>query len=492
MISELHLPWLEMSIIVPLIAAMFCFRVQSQFTAQRVAIAASGVTFALTLGEWFDFSTLGTFSAQDSGSVVFMLFGSEFFVIDELTAPLLPKVSLLFGLTIIATMRSKAQRFSFGRTLQAEAIILAILSCTYVPLLIILLMISAILPWMEMRSRGADTRVYTICMTTHIGLLISGVLLLWLGGESSIFANIAACLLVLSAMIRAGIFPGHFWIVDMFEKSTFGTAILFVAPMTGAYVVMRMVLPAVPVWALHGVAILSLLTAVYAAGLALVQIEARRFFAYLFISHSSLVLAGLEIANPIGMTGALCIWLETGLSLGGLALILRAVEARIGRISLDQFHGLFDHVPHLGSLFLLTSLASIGFPGGLAFVGMELLVEGTVEVYPIVGAIIVLAAALNGVAVLRAYFRIFTGTRHIATVSLTARLSERIVAITLSLLILGVGIWPGSAIRSRYHAAETLLRIRKESGIESNTSHHIASPQHRVVVYKTEEHVNHE
>jgi NADH-quinone oxidoreductase subunit M len=198
-----------------------------------------------------------------------------------------------------------------------------------------------------------------------------------------------------------------------------------------------------------------------------VQNDARRFFAYLFISHSSLVLAGLEIATPIGMTGALCIWLELGLSLGGLALTLRAVEARIGRISLDQYHGLFDHMPYLGSLFLLTGLASIGFPGGLTFVGMELLVEGTVEVYPVVGAMIVLAAAINGVALLRAYFRIFTGTRHIASVSIAARPAERFVAITLSALILVVGLWPNVAIRSRYHAANALLKIRQESGIDA-------------------------
>lgn len=470
MIRELHLPWLELSMIVPVVAAAICFRVQSQITAQRVAVIASVMTFVLTVGEWFDFSTLGSFSAQDSSSVVYLLLGREFFVIDELTAPLLPKVALLFGLTIIATTRSKSMRFSFGRTLQAEAIILAILSCSDIPLLILLLLVSTVQPWMEMRSRGSNTRVYTICMSAHIGLLLLGVTVHWLGDNTPLFRNIAACLLVASAMIRAGIFPTHFWIVDLFEKSTFGMALLYVAPMTGAYVVMRLVLPAVPVWALHSVAVLSLLTALYAAGMALVQMEARRFFAFLFISHSSLVLAGLEIANPIGMTGALCIWLETGLSLGGVALTLRAVEARIGRISLDQYHGLFDHMPYLGSLFLVTGLTAIGFPGGLAFVGTELLVEGTVEVYPAVGAIIVLAAALNGVAVLRVYFRIFTGTRHIATVPLTARLTERITAIALSLLILGVGIWPSAAIRSRYHAAEALLRLRQESGIDRDYS----------------------
>ncbi len=464
--SHLHLPWLELSIACPIVASIICWRLKSESTVRTIALISCMLTLALTLGEWFDFSALGTFAAQDSNSIIFLVFGVEYFVIDELTAPLLSKVSVLFGLTIAATMQSKAGRFSVVRTLLAEAIILAILSCSSTVLLGLLLAFSTILPWYEMRLRGRDTSVFSLCMSLHLGLMLVATMLLWLGHDRPLLSNLAGCLLVLSAMLRAGIFPGHFWIVDLFEKCTFGTAILFVAPMTGAYFVMRLVLPVVPIWALHEIAVLSLLTALYAAAMALVQIEARRFFAYLFISQSSLVLAGLEIGNQIGMTGALSIWLEIGLSLGGLALTLRAVEARIGRISLEQYNGLFDHMPHLGSLFLFTGLASIGFPGGLSFVGMELLVEGTVEVYPLVGTIIVLATAINGVALLRAYFRIFTGTRHIATVSIAARPAEKIVAITLSLLILVVGIWPSAAIRSRYHAAESLLRIRQDSGID--------------------------
>ena len=42
---------------------------------------------------------------------------------------------------------------------------------------------------------------------------------------------------------------------------------------------------------------MSLVTAVYAAGMAVVQREARRFFAYLFLSHASLVLVGLELTR---------------------------------------------------------------------------------------------------------------------------------------------------------------------------------------------------
>ena len=124
------------------------------------------------------------------------------------------------------------------------------------------------------------------------------------------------------------------------------------------------------------------MTAVYAASMALVQREARRFFCYLFLSHSALVLVGLEMVTPIGLTGALCVWLSSCLALSGFGLTLRALEARCGRLSLAGFQGHYEHTPNLAMCFVLTGLASVGFPGTFGFVGTELLVDGAVEAYP--------------------------------------------------------------------------------------------------------------
>ena len=126
--------------------------------------------------------------------------------------------------------------------------------------------------------------------------------LLLVSGQALINAGsilVGGCLLTLAALMRSGIAPLHCWMTDLFENATFGTALLFVTPMSGAYAVMRLVLPIAPDWALQSIAIASIVTAVYAGGMALVQHEARRFFCYLFLSHSSLVLVGLELVTPI-------------------------------------------------------------------------------------------------------------------------------------------------------------------------------------------------
>jgi len=122
---------------------------------------------------------------------------------------------------------------------------------------------------------------------------------------------------------------------------------------------------------------------------------------------------------------------------------------------------LYDHMPSLAAFFLLTGLASIGFPGTIGFIGAELLVEGAVGIYPVIGMLVVLTAALNGIAVLHAYFRLFTGTEHTASISLKARLPEKVAVLTLSALIIGGGLLPQPGVASRYHAAKQIMARRQ-------------------------------
>ena len=271
-------------------------------------------------------------------------------------------------------------------------------------------------------------------------------------------------------LVRSGIVPFHCWMTDLFEHASFATALLFVTPIVGAYAAVRLVLPIAPDWVLRSMGILSLITAVYAAGMSLIQREGRRFFCYLFLSYSALVLAGLEMVTPIGLTGALCVWLSVGLTLGGFGLTLRALEARRGRLSLTEFQGLYDHTPNLAMCFVLTGLASVGFPGTFGFVGTELLVDGAVELYPYVGVAVVLAEALNGIAIVQAYFLLFTGTHYVSSVlAEDCARRERYAVLTLAALILAGGFFPQPGVASRHNAAQELLQQRAALGTDGDT-----------------------
>jgi NADH-quinone oxidoreductase subunit M len=457
--SELRIPWLEISILLPLVGAICVGRFQKSDLARKWSVVISGLTLISAFGAWRDFNLLQASEASDAWHLISRLAGREILVMDQLSAPLLPWVALLYFLTASATLRTKLRRFSFAWMLASEAIVLATFSCREPWVIIVLLAAGTVPPYLELLARRKPTRVYLLHMALFVGLLVIG----WtfVESEGGRAHTLWAILPLLAAvLVRSGIAPFHCWMTDLFEHATFGTALLFVTPIVGAYAAARLVLPIAPDWVLRSIGLMSLITAVYAAGMALVQKEARRLFCYIFLSHSALVLVGLEMVTPIGLTGALCVWLSVGLAMCGFGLTLRALEARRGRLSLAAYQGLFDHTPGLAMCFGLTGLASIGFPGTFGFVGTELLVDGAVETYPYVGVAVVVAAALNGIAVVQTYFRLFTGTQYFSTVSLRIGVRERYAVLTLAALILLGGLVPQPGVASRHRAAEQLLEER--------------------------------
>jgi len=461
--QELHGPWLELAILLPLVGAAVVRRFVDRYQAWKWGVVFSGLTFLLCVAAWQDFGLMpDALEADDRWHLMSRLFGleHEVFVIDHLNAPLLPMMSLLYFLANVATLRTKVRRFSFAWSLLAESLVLATFSCKTPWLLIGLVAAGTVPPYWDLRTRRAPTRAFTLHMGAYIGLLAVGQA--WVQfegpGRHSLWAIGP---LIAAVLIRSGIAPLHCWMTHLYERASLGTALLFTMPLTGAYLAVRLVLPVAPDSVLRIIGLISLVTAVYAAGMALVQRDGRRFFCYLLISHSALVLVGLEVVSELGLTGALCVWLSATVSLGGFGLTLRALESRRGQLSLDEFQGLYEHMPALAVCFFLTGLGSIGFPGTFGFIGSELLVDGAVEVYRVyVGIAVVIASALNGIAFVKTYFLLFTGTRYASGVSLNIGGRERVAVLSLTGLIILGGVMPQFNVASRNQAAKEILEAR--------------------------------
>ena len=464
--SESLFPWLETAVLAAVVGAVWVGRVREGETKRKWAIVFSGVVMVCALGLWTDF-----LSRDPRPKVLVYPHEWNIFIVDELNGPLLVMTAFLYLLTIFVTARAKSRRVCFGWTLASEAILLATLGCQTPWGIIALLAAGTLPPYFELRARGRPTRVFVLHMGAFVALLVAGWALVDANVLDSELAWLALVPLLGAIFIRIGIAPFHCWMTDLFEHATFGTALLFVAPMVGAFAAVRLVLPVAPDWVLRGIGLVSLFTALYAAGMALVQNEGRRFFCYVFLSHSALVLVGVDTipiierggqeVSLIGLTGGLVVWLSGGLALTGFGLTLRALEARHGRLSLTRYHGLYEYTPILAVCFLLTGLASLGFPATFGFLGAEMLVDGAVEALPYVGIAIVIVAALSGIAVVKAYFVLFTGTRHISSVALALAPRERFAVLLLALLILLGGLFPQPGVNSRYFAAEDIIRKRK-------------------------------
>lgn len=455
------LSWLELSILAPCAGAVVSWWYQRSAAGSRLGLAFTAATLLCSLLACAGFESGFNPGGAAPYELLPRLTGQRLLAIDELSAPLLPLVALLHFLIVLATAGTKLAQISYPMLLFTEAVRLAVFATIDPWPLIFLFAVSALLPYLELRWQHQNTRVYAIHMVAVVVLFALGWALVENDRAHHLQPTIACIPLLLAVLVRSGTFPAHLWVADLFEKTLFSTAVLYVTPIVGMYAAVRLVLPVCPDWVLHGIGFFSLLTVAYAAGMAIVQREPRRFFAYLFLSHASMILVGLELHTAVSLTGALALWYSVALSLAGLGLTLRAVEARFGRLDLIRFHGFYEHSPALAACFLITGLASVGFPGTMGFIAAEMLVDGAIGVNLGIGLVIVLAAALNGIAVLRVYFLIFTGGRHLSAVSLGITLRERFAVLTLMALLLGGGLAPQTWLQSRHRAAGELLETRR-------------------------------
>ncbi|MCA9059404.1 MAG: oxidoreductase, partial [Planctomycetaceae bacterium] len=219
MIPELHLPWLELTILIPLLGSIALIFIRDPVRSRSVATLLCGVTLLTSVGEWLDFSPLHSFEAHDHWDLFQLFFHRYIFVVDELSAPLLPLTALIYLMTVVSTLRTKVQRFSFTMTLFSLAVVMATLSCKEPWIIVALMSLSTVPPWLEMKARGQCTRVYSIHMGLFVVMLIAGLAIVRSDASPENPSVVAGAMLTFAALLRSGIVPVHCWMTDLFEKA---------------------------------------------------------------------------------------------------------------------------------------------------------------------------------------------------------------------------------------------------------------------------------
>jgi NADH-quinone oxidoreductase subunit M len=394
--------------------------------------------------------------------------GENLVRIDTLSGALLPFAAGLWLLTVAVTPHAALDRRGLRRTALATLITLASF-LTESAVVLVILSVASVWTFLSALADPAhqyQRRVVAVYLGVSTLLFAIGVALLVSPGvQNTALETAAIWSIVLAALVRKGIVPFHAWVPEVFDHGRLGPAILFNAPQVGAYMTVVLIVPRASPETLRIIALLALGTAVYGAALALVQSSARRACGYLFMSQSALVMAGLDCTSVTALAGGLVVWLSAGLGFAGLARCVLVLEARRGRLDLTTYHGGYERMPVLAITFLAMGLACTGFPGTLGFIGQELLVDGAVDVFPVMGFAVVIASALTGLAVLRMYFSLFCGRSDVLahpSLRFGLRPREAWTFVALVVALIGLGLAPRPLVDSRLDASDEILRLRQE------------------------------
>lgn len=268
-------------------------------------------------------------------------------------------------------------------------------------------------------------------------------------------------LLVLAVIFRKGICPAHAWLADAAEGGPAIPTALLLNGHFGAMLVAKLIVPLYPLMTRNLFPLLSYLalaTALYVAIRALTENSPRRLLAFIALSQSACILAGLESETVEGMTGALVHWFVVTVSTMGLFGVLRLLEVRFGEnLTASRHLGLAEHAPRLAVFFVIFGLALVGLPGTLSFCSQDLLIHGTLVSHPLTGLLLPIAIALNAVSVFRLFARLFLGKRRTGfTVMADALPRERWILTAAVLFVVLGGLFPKAIVALGSMEAESV------------------------------------
>ena len=185
----------------------------------------------------------------------------------------------------------------------------------------------------------------------------------------------------LAFAIKVPLFPFHTWLPDAHTEAPTAGSVVLAAVMLkmGTYGLMRFNFTLFPEasreFAYLFIA-LAIIGIIYGALVAMVQPDVKRLVAYSSVSHMGFVILGMFSFTELGMQGALYQMLNHGVSTGALFLLVGFIYERRHTRAISDFGGLSNVMPIYATIFVITSMSSIGLPFLNGFVGEFLIMLG--------------------------------------------------------------------------------------------------------------------
>ncbi|MBS1874911.1 MAG: NADH-quinone oxidoreductase subunit M [Acidobacteria bacterium] len=251
--------------------------------------------------------------------------------------------------------------------------------------------------------------------------------------------------------IKVPLFPLHTWLPDAHVEAPTAGSVMLASVMLkmGCYGLIRFCLPLFPNAArscsgwINALAITGI---IYGALVAMVQPNMKKLVAYSSVSHLGFVVLGIFSFTQQGMDGAVYQMLNHGISTGGLFIMVGYLYERRHSLEIKSFGGVATPAPNLSTVFLITTLASIGLPLLNNFIGEFLVLQGAATVNFSWTVFAAIGVILSAVYMLWMYQRVIYGRATEDLAHHMPDLSGREWAAMLPLLVLMV--WMGSFSQS--------------------------------------------
>ena len=278
---------------------------------------------------------------------------------------------------------------------------------------------------------GGPRRVYSafkFFLFTLLGsvlLLVAIISIYWITGTTDIielnnlridakYQNLLWLAFFSSFAVKTPMWPFHTWLPDAHvEAPTAGSVLLaaILLKMAG-YGFIRFSIGLFPIASENFVPLiyaLSLVAIIYASLVALMQDDMKKLIAYSSVAHMGYVTLGIFTMTQQGLEGSIIQMMSHGLVSAALFLCVGVVYDRMHSRLIATYGGIVSVMPKYAVLFMVFTLAAIGLPGTMGFVGEFLILLGAFQKSFLVATIASLGVILGAAYMLWLYRRVIFG-----------------------------------------------------------------------------------
>lgn len=252
-----------------------------------------------------------------------------------------------------------------------------------------------------------------------------------------------------SFAVKIPMLPVHIWLPEAHvEAPTAGSVILAgVLLKLGTYGIIRFMLPLFPYAVIYFTPLIftmCVIAIIYSSATTIRQIDLKKIIAYSSVAHMNFALLGLFTNNTQGIEGSLFFMLGHGVVSSALFLSIGILYDRYHTRNILYYGGLVQVMPLFSIFFLIFTLANIGLPGTVNFIGEFLVLIGTWRVNTTVIFLGSIGMILGAVYAIWFYNRLIFGQIRFYSLQKFVDLERREFFLLLPLVIMVfiMGIYP--------------------------------------------------
>ena len=263
--------------------------------------------------------------------------------------------------------------------------------------------------------------------------------------------------------IKAPLWPFHTWLPDAADSATPGTSVLLLGVLdkVGTFGMIRYCLTLFPEATktfTPVILVLSVISIIYGAILAIGQRDIKRLIAFTSISHFGFITMGIFAMTSQGHSGATLYMFNHAFSTAALFLVAGWMASRRGSSTIADFGGLQRVTPIMAWAFFLAGMSSLALPGLSSFISEFLVLVGTFSRYPVAAIVATFGIVLAALYILIPVQKALHGPTTAGNENLSdLNLREKIAIAPVMAIIIALGFFPAPILNVINPAAEATI-----------------------------------